>query len=672
MFRSSHHFIEALEKAGELIRIKEFVNPHLEIAEVVDRISKLPSLMGRGRGGAALLFENTGTPFPLLINAMGSEKRMCMVLGVNDLDDVSKDIEKLFHSLTSPKNSLTDKLKMLPELGKISSWMPKTKKGRGECQEVVMENPDITKLPVMKCWPHDGGDFLTLPIIHTLDPNNGIRNVGLYRMQVFGPKLTAMHWHKHKVSAGHFNEYKKLGKKMPVAVALGGDPLYVFSAACPLPPNFDEYMFTGFLRKKKVELVKCLTQEMYVPADADIIIEGYVDPNEEFILEGPFGDHTGYYSLADYYPKFHITCITHKKNPVYPSTIVGIPPQEDAWIGKAIERIFLAPIKMTILPEIIDMHMPVEGVFHNLVIVKIKNEYPGHAQKVMNAMWGAGQMMFNKILVIVDGNTNIHNYEEVAKVISENVNPADDIYFSSGPMDVLDHACSKFAFGGKMCLDATRKAESPTPSLPVREGDELLKVIQNFKNNFPEIKGINDSLLKSGINVLFVSVEKNKKNHIKELNEKIFAQLNQVPPLTGEVRRGLFVIYVEDKADITDIKDCVWRFANNFDPKRDSYPVSPLQGGLRGALGFDGTRKTKQHDNFDRPWPNIICADEKTIKSVDEKWSRMFSLPLTPSFRGGIKVSPEGGDLEGALPFISSPSLKYRKQLYKGEAVAEE
>jgi 4-hydroxy-3-polyprenylbenzoate decarboxylase len=330
---------------------------------------------------------------------------------------------------------------------------------------------------------------------------------------------------------------------------------------------------------------------------------------------------------------------------VYPSTIVGIPPQEDAWMGKAIERIFLAPIKMTLLPEIIDMHMPVEGVFHNLVIVKIKNEYEGHAQKVMNAMWGAGQMMFNKILVIVDGETNIHNYEEVAKVISENVNPADDIFFSQGPMDVLDHACSKFAFGGKMCIDATRKADVKG------QKTEDNSQIQNIKNQFSEIISINDSLLKKGISVVFISVKKNRKNHIKELNEKLFA--------LKEFSRVKFIIYLEEVSDAFDIKDAMWRFANNFDPKRDSHIIQPPlslpleQGGeirRTDGVGLDGTRKTKQHDNFDRPWPNIICADEKTIKSVDTKWEKMFS----------------------ALPFIKSPSLKYRSQLYKGDAVVEE
>ncbi|MBL7891293.1 MAG: UbiD family decarboxylase, partial [Bacteroidia bacterium] len=285
-YKSLQHFIDQLDKSGELIRIKEYVNPELEIAEIVDRVSKSSNLPAGQAGNKALLFENTGTDFPLLINSMGSYKRMCMALGVTDLDDIAKEIETLFKKLAGPKENILDKLKMLPMLGEISSWMPKIIRGKGECQEVIMKDPDITKLPVMKCWPEDGGKFITLPIINTKDPNTGIRNVGMYRMQVFGPKLTGMHWHKHKVSAGHFNEYKKLGMKMPVAVALGGDPAYTYAATAPLPPNVDEYMLAGFLRKKKVELVKCLTQDLHVPADADIIIEGYVDPNDELILEG--------------------------------------------------------------------------------------------------------------------------------------------------------------------------------------------------------------------------------------------------------------------------------------------------------------------------------------------------------------------------------------------------
>ena len=339
-YSSLNDFILTLEKHGELLRVKQFVSPELEIAEITDRFSK--------HNGPALLFENTGTGFPLLINAFGSEKRMCLALGIQNLDQVQTDIEDLFKKFVSPKNSMLDKLKMLPMLKELSSWMPKTVSRKGKCQQVVMETPDITKLPVLKCWPHDGGPFVTLPVVHTKDPNNATRNVGMYRMQVFGKDITGMHWHLHKNSARHYHEYKELGQRMPVSVTLGGDPVYTYAATAPLPDNFDEYILAGFLRKKKVTMVKCLTNDLLVPEDVDFVIEGYVDPLEDLISEGPFGDHTGFYSLEDMYPKFHITCITHREDAVYPATIVGIPPQEDAWIGKATERIFLGPIRLTL------------------------------------------------------------------------------------------------------------------------------------------------------------------------------------------------------------------------------------------------------------------------------------------------------------------------------------
>ena len=634
-FRDLQQFIDALDKAGELKRVTEFVDPVLEIAEITDRVSKTD--------GPALLFENTGTEFPLLINSLGSYKRICIALGVKELDEVQDNIKSLFKSLTKPKDSILEKLQMLPTLSQLASWMPKVKRGRGECQQVIMKEPDITKLPVLKCWPEDGGRFVTLPIIHTKDIENGIRNVGMYRMQIFGPTLTGMHWHKHKVSAKHFNGYKKQHKRMPVAVALGGDPVYTYAATAPLPENVDEYMLAGFLRKKKVELVKCITQDIEVPADADFIIEGYVDPDEDFILEGPFGDHTGYYSLEDYYPKFHITAITHKKNAVYPATIVGIPPEEDAWIGKATERIFLAPIKMMLIPEIEDMELPIEGVFHNLTIVKINKEYPGQAAKVMNAMWGAGQMMFNKILVIVDSDVDIHNYTDVARVISINVDPQQDIYFSQGPMDVLDHSCSKFAFGGKMCVDATIKLDEEKRNVTngVYKSENLKIDEAAIMNLFPEIKSINCSLVNMGISIAVISVEKNRKNHIKELNEKLFSQT--------EFSKVKLIIYVEASVDANDIKDVVWRFSNNLDPRRDSYIINAQNNTGISHIGFDGTRKTKELDDFDRPWPNIICSDEQTITSVDAKWDKL-----------------------GLGKFIPSPSLKYRKQLYgKGAVVTD-
>ena len=642
-YKNQQQFIDALERSGELARIKAYVNPKLEMAEITDRMSKQPG------GGKALLFENTGYDFPVLMNGYGSEKRMCMALGVDHLDDVAKNIEELFKLLSVPKEGIIDKLKLLPKLNEFGSWMPKVKKGRGECQEIVMNDPDITRLPVITCWPKDGGPFVTLPVIHTKDPNTHTRNVGMYRMQVFGPILTGMHWHKHKVSAKHFNEYKKLNKRMPVAVALGGDPVYAYAATAPLPENVDEYMLAGFLRKRKVELVKCITQpEVEVPADADFIIEGYVDPDDEMIWEGPFGDHTGYYSLPDWYPRFHITAITHKKDPVYPATIVGIPPQEDAWLGKATERIFLAPIKMTLIPEIVDMDMPVEGVFHNLVIAKIQKDYAGQGQKVMNAMWGAGQMMFNKILVLASGDVKIQRYEELARTVFKNLNPATDIYFSQGPMDVLDHSCSKLGFGGKMCIDGTFKFEeekdegSGLPVTSYKLEEELLK------NKFPEIVDVNVSLLKKEIPCIIVSLRKNRKGHIKELHQQLC--------LLHEMQGIKMVLYVEHTVNANDLPTALWRFCNNLDPKRDAH-ISKITIQLsnnstitnyKACIGFDGTRKTKEFDDFNRDWPNIIVADNETIKAVNEKWN-------------DLRIGK----------FIPSPSLKFKDQLYGEEAVVQ-
>ena len=646
-YKNLNEFINVLEKENELIRVKEYVDPRLEMAEITDRISK------SANGGKALLFENTGYDFPVLMNAYGSEKRMCLALGVKDLNDTAKEIENLFHLLSSPKENIIEKLKLLPRLNQFASWMPKVISGRGECQQIIMQEPDITKLPVITCWPKDGGPFVTLPVIHTKDPNTHSRNVGMYRMQIFGPKITGMHWHKHKVSAKHFNEYKKLKKRMPVAVALGGDPVYAYSATAPLPENVDEYMLAGFLRKKKVELVKCISQpDVEVPADADFIIEGYVDPEDELLWEGPFGDHTGYYSLPDWYPKFHITAITHKKNAVYPATIVGIPPQEDAWLGKATERIFLAPIKMTLVPEIVDMEMPVEGVFHNLVIAKIQKDYAGQAQKVMNAMWGAGQMMFNKILVVVspkpfaDAQLNelpLNDYLNLAKEVFKNLNPSTDIYFSQGPMDVLDHSCSKMGFGGKMCIDGTFKFDEEKDGL---FSSVFLRYAANstdeLKNIFPEIKAINSSLIEKEIPCLLISVQKNKKDHISELHAAICEM---------RIIEGIkMILYVEHTVDVNDLPVALWRFCNNLDPKRDHFIAKKTCSGnpaeYLACIGFDGTLKTREFDNFYRDWPNIIIADDKTIAAVDEKWPRL-----------------------GLGEFIYSPSLKYKDQMYGEEAV---
>lgn len=636
-WRDQQAFIEALEKQGELIRINTYVDPHLEIAEITDRISK------SGGGGKALLFENTGTDFPVLMNAYGSEKRMCMALGVDSLDSIAKEIEDLFKLLASPKENMLDKLRLLPKLGQFASWMPKIIKGRGACQESIIMDPDLSKIPVLTCWPKDGGPFITLPVIHTKDLETNSRNVGMYRMQVFGPTLTGMHWHKHKVSAKHFSAYKKAGVKMPVAVSLGGDPVYAYSATAPLPENVDEYMLAGFLRKKKVELVRCITQpEIEVPSDADIIIEGYVDPADDLIWEGPFGDHTGYYSLADWYPRFHVTAVTHRKNAVYPATIVGIPPQEDAWLGKATERIFLAPIKMTMVPEIMDMDMPVEGVFHNLVITQICKDYAGQGQKVMNAMWGAGQMMFNKILVLADQGIKIQAYKELTTYVFSNLNPATDISFSTGPMDVLDHSCSKMGFGGKMCIDGTNKMpeeqdeEYHCPPLKISSA-ELKELLLAYS---PSIRDVNTQLIEEGIPCILLAIEKNKPGHIRELHSAIAAL-----PTMASIK---MILYVEHTVNPNDLATSLWRFCNNLDPKRDSYLFKSNGFPYTACMGLDGTRKTKELDNFQRDWPNIIVADQATIEKVDKKWGQL-----------------------GIGSFIASPSLKYKGQIYGEEAVVD-
>jgi 4-hydroxy-3-polyprenylbenzoate decarboxylase len=634
-FNNLGEFLSALASAGELVRIRTYVDPKLEIAEITDRLSKTASR------NKAILFENTGYDFPVLMNAYGSEKRMCIALGVSRLDDISKEIESLFRMLAGPKESILDKLRILPKLSQFAAWMPKVKRGKGDCQEVILENPDLHKLPIITCWPKDGGPFITLPVIHTKDPETGIRNVGMYRMQLMGEQLTAMHWHKHKVSARHFEAYKKLKKRMPVVVALGGDPVYAYAATAPLPDNVDEYMLAGFLRKKKVELVRCLTQpDIEVPADADIIIEGYVDPMEDLVWEGPFGDHTGYYSLPDWYPAFHVTAITHRKNAVYPATIVGIPPQEDAWLGKATERIFLAPMKMMMIPEIVDMEMPVEGVFHNLVIAQIHKSFAGHGQKVMSAMWGAGQMMFNKILVLVDEGVPITDYLTLARYVFKNLNPATDIAFAQGPMDVLDHSCSKLGFGGKMCIDGTKKFEEEMDDRYTVEGKMYLPD-SDWLTAFPEIKAVNRHLLERDIPCLVLSVSKNRKGHVRELHVAFAETIYRESGVK-------LILYIDENINPSDLPVALWRFCNNLDPKRDSFLFEGRVGDkLQACMGLDGTTKTEALDDFHRDWPNIIVADEKTIAAVDAKWDQL-----------------------GLGPLIISPSLSYRDQLYGEEAVA--
>ena len=448
-------FLKQLESAGELHRVKVEVDSFLEMGAIADRISKEPG------GGKALLFEKVkGHTMPVLMNAFGSKRRMAMALGVEKeargIDAVADRIESLIkEAMPKPGLGFFDKLAKLPMLAEIGNWMPKTVK-KGACQEVVLTGDQIklTDLPVLTTWPEDGGPFITLGMSHTRNAETGHRNMGLYRLQVYDDTTLGFHTQLHHDGARNRHGYGK-DEQMPVAVSFGGDPNLTYCATAPLPPFISEVMFAGFLRGSGIEMVKCVTNDLEVPADSEIVIEGYVNPGE-LRREGPFGDHTGYYSLADDYPVLHVTAITMKKEPIFPATIVGRPPQEDEWLGYATERIFLPLLRM-VLPEVRDMHLPAAGAFHNLVIVSMKKEYPGHAQKVMSAIWGTGQIMFTKCVVVVDEDIDPHDLTEVLFRITSNVDPRRDMLFTDGPLDVLDHASDRFAFGSKVGIDATRK-----------------------------------------------------------------------------------------------------------------------------------------------------------------------------------------------------------------------
>src|SRR5579863_3837357 len=494
-------WIRTLEKNGELKRIREEVSPDLEITEITDRVSKTGE-RGQGSGvrktsgrmegkyapgGPALLFENVkGFPgHAVLMNQFGSERRMAMALGVERLDQIAERIKGLMN-VKAPGGGFLDKLKMLPQLAELGNVFPKPVAAReAPCKEVILRDKfDLNAFPILKCWPHDGGRFITLPCVHTRDPRNGKRNIGMYRMQVYDGQTTGMHWQRQKVSAEHYREAlrnaavagsegalseksariavmaesaggavtipdgpiglpqvtlgKMQGSRFEVAVAIGTDPATTFSAIVPAPPEVEEFMIAGFLRGKPVEIVKCETVDLEVPASAEIILEGYVELGE-LRGEGPFGDHTGFYTMTEDYPVFHLTCITHRKNPIYAATIVGKPPMEDAWMGKAVERIFLPAMRLTI-PELVDINLPVEAVFHNLMIVSIRKSYPGQARKVMNAIWSLGHAMFTKCIIVVDEDCDVQNIGEVVLRVANNIDPERDIQFTLGPVDSLDHS----------------------------------------------------------------------------------------------------------------------------------------------------------------------------------------------------------------------------------------
>ena len=480
-------FMDVLEKNGELARVKAKVSPILEIAEIADRMSKSPAPHGHNEldrspaaklGGKALVFENVeGSDIPVAINTFGSYWRVNQALGTDNLEALAGRVQQL----VKPEipTTLLEKMKKLPDLIKMAGFPPKTVRS-GICQEIVWEGDkaDLTKLPIIQCWPLDGdlksgqvfdlesaakaaasqsgtGRYITLAGIHTKNPNDGSRNVGMYRVQLFGPRLCAMHWHMHHDGARHFRMWQRKGEKMPLAIVLGGESVLPYAATAPLPPGVEELLFAGFLNGRGIELVKCRTIDLEVPANAEIVIEGHVDPKQT-LMEGPFGDHTGFYSLADVYPAFHVTAITMRNKPIYPTTIVGKPPMEDYFLGKGTERIFLPLLKM-LIPDIVDYSLPISGVFHNCAFIKIKKEYPFQAKRVMHAIWGAGQMAFTKFIVVVDEHVNVHDEQDVLFHLFANCDPARDAEIVHGPLDILDHASPDKGAGSKIGFDATVK-----------------------------------------------------------------------------------------------------------------------------------------------------------------------------------------------------------------------
>ena len=604
MYKSLVEFIEKLECAGELIRIGTPVSSELEIAEITDRMVKTEG------GGKALLFEKTDKGFPVLTNLYGSERRMAMALGVESLTDISERFDALIGTVTSPKESFIDKLRLLPLLGEASKWFPRKKKGRGACQQVILEGEaaNLSLLPILKCWPHDGGRFVTLPMVHTIDPERGIRNVGMYRMQVFDDHTTGMHWHRHKTGARHYEVYKARGERMPVSVAIGGDPVYAYSATAPVPDGIDEYLLAGLLRGKPVKLVKCITNDIYVPEDCDFVIEGYVDTAEEKVLEGDFGDHTGFYSLKDYYPKFHVTAITYRKDAVYPATIVGIPPQEDAYIAMATERIFLAPIRLVMQPEVEDMYMPSAGTQHNITIISMRQLYERQASKVALGLWGAGQMMFNKYLLLTPASTNIRSEEEMAWLM-RNCDLRESLIRSEGIYDVLDHATATCGYGGKVALDLTNVAE---------RCEEIVFDSEALPKGITADTTILD---KWGALLLFVD--------------------NDLDVDASEVAKATncnFVALFDQRAEKMSANELLWLGAANTEPTRD---ITLHNSTL--VIDARAKRPDAKSENPSR-WPNIVTSDKATIELVDSRWEEygIGEKISSPSERYGVLKLSEG------------------------------
>ncbi|HLV13372.1 MAG TPA: menaquinone biosynthesis decarboxylase [Trueperaceae bacterium] len=593
-------FLRLLEERGELVRVQEPVSPYLEAAAIADRAVK--------EGGPALLFENVvGHDVPVAMNLFGSARRMAWALGVDDLSQVTERLRDLLDVRLG--GGLVGMMSNLPKLREVRSLPPRRVRTAPVQRRVLTgDDVDLGRLPVLTTWPQDGGPFITLPLVITRDPVHGDLNMGMYRMQVLGPRTTAMHWQRHKTGARHFESARQAGQRLEVAVALGGDPALTYAATAPIPPvpGLDELALTGFIRGRRVEVVKGVTVDLDVPAHAEIVLEGYVDPAEDLVTEGPFGDHTGFYTLPDLYPAFHVTAITMRDDPVYPATVVGPPPMEDAYLILASERIFLVPAQL-ILPEIRDYHMPPAGIAHNLVNVSIEKRYPGQAYKVANGLLGLGQMMFAKVVLVSDDpELDPKDHLGFWRGVLRRAVPGRDSQFAKGPIDVLDHSSRAFSYGSKLIVDGTIKHPEEGGDQPFEPNPE------RGRKDLPNHAEVADQHQLAG-GFWFITTRKTRPGQGRHLGEWAARQT---------AARGVRLIaVVDDGCDPRDFEQVMWTLLNNIDPERDVQVIDDTFGsGPRFVM--DGTPKLRE-EGFDRPWPEKLTTTAEVLARVDELWPRL-------------------------------------------------
>ncbi|WP_261663277.1 menaquinone biosynthesis decarboxylase [Deinococcus sp. Marseille-Q6407] len=611
-FPDFQSFMQLLDSRGELLRVSAPVSRDLEITEIADRLVK--------KGGPAVLFENVlGSDFPLLIGALGTRERVALALGVDDLDELATKVNRLID--LKGQGGVRGLLSNVPKLGDAMNLPPRHVRS-APVQDVVWrgDEVDLSKIPVLKCWPEDGGPFITLPLVMTKDPETGERNMGMYRMQVMSRNTTGMHWQRHKTGTRHLEKARKLGQRLEVAVAIGGDPALVYAATAPLPPipGLDEFALAGYLRGQRYPVVKGLTVDLDVPANAEFILEGYVDPQEDWVVEGPFGDHTGFYTLPDLYPLFHVTAVTMRRDPIYPATIVGRPPMEDAYLIEASERLFL-PAAQLIQPEIVDYHMPPAGVAHNLVVVSIKKEFPGQAYKVANGLFGLGQMMNAKVVVVVDAGVPVHDMDAVWREVVHKAVPGRDTLTTRGPIDVLDHSSRGWGYGGKLILDATTKRPEETGAGVSSREDQAQDVVAEVFEPFtaaelPTFPGVL-AQRQTPDGYWYVALNKTEAEQARALAEAFAAH-----PAAAGIRH---LLICDEQTDVQDTGDVWWTVLNNIDAERDVWVLDAPGGGK--LLAWDGARKLPQ-EGFVREWPPKIVMDPAVRARVDRLWN-VYGLP---------------------------------------------